>query len=226
MKVFRWKTRYIHGNTAVRRTIVDFAKKKLLNSTDDDDDDEPRRIAPLAIRLPLKFNALTQKGREAEHRQIESHMRICLNIDSEAEVMYSVAPSEPILNEAAAQIMDSREKDSPGHTVKTLQKFLSDRYLSKGDRGELACMLLLLLARDQTCKAQEAQLAAPDPKLMPYNQPIRVTGFLTNLFAENHKETILNFQSEIAGATLEDTFCDSWMHFTHFIKVHDFKVVK
>lgn len=212
----------MNGTDAVREGIVQFAMQKLLNG-EHRSFDLQQQLAPLAVRLPLSFNVQTEQGREGESCQIESHMRICLNI--EADAMYSVAPSEPMLNEAAAQIMEDREKERPGSSIDTLHKFLSDRYLSKGDRGELACMLLLLLAHDRTCKAQQKK-GTPDEDIMPYHKAIPVTDFLTNLFAEDHKAGILGSQSELDGPTLEETFGNSWMHFTHFIEVHDFEIVK
>jgi hypothetical protein len=212
-------TRYKHGSPPVREAIIDFAKMKLLNGSDGEY--MSSSIAPFAVRLPLEFNALTDKGREAEELQVESHMRICLNIIPEADVMYTVAPSEPVLIEAAAQTMGSREKEQPGHSVATLQRFLSDRYLSKGDRGELACLLLMLLARDQACSSQ-AKLVST----MPYHTPIPVVDFLKALFADQHHPTVLEAKTIPEGKTLEQTFKKSWLHFTHFVKVTDHKVVK
>jgi hypothetical protein len=212
-------TRYMHGSQTVRDAIIEFAKMKLLDGSDGED--LSRSIAPLAVRLPLAFNALTDKGREAEELQVESHMRICLNIDPEADIMYTVPPSEPVLIEAAAQTMDSRENRRPGHSVGTLQRFLSDRYLSKGDRGELACMLLMLLAHDQACLSQVKRVAK-----MPYHTPIPVVDFLKALFADQHHTTVLDAKATQEGKSLHQTFQKSWLHFTHFIKVTDYKVAK
>ncbi|KAF8590539.1 hypothetical protein K439DRAFT_1657311 [Ramaria rubella] len=212
-----FKTRYEKGTKEVKEGIVDFARTKLMV----DGDNMPSKIAPLVTRLPLTFNALTETGREAEQRQVEAHMRICLNILPESDVMYTVAPSEPILVEAAAAVMQEREVKSPGNSVRVLQDFLSNRYLSKGDRGELVCMLLMLLAHDETVRSLKRQLHPT----MKYHTPITVKEFLTCLFAETHHKTIFKAQVFEDGPTLEEALGDSWMHFTHFIKATDHKVV-
>ncbi|KAF8526795.1 hypothetical protein JB92DRAFT_3224883 [Gautieria morchelliformis] len=106
--------------------IVHFATHKLLNGPD-----KPfelsSSIAPLAIWLPLEFNALTDAGREAEQQQVESHMRICLKIDLVVDVMYTVAPSEPVLIEAAVQTMEAHE-GNPTTCATFSQTFLHTKH--------------------------------------------------------------------------------------------------
>jgi hypothetical protein len=167
---------------------------------------------------------MTAEGRDAEQLQVESHMRICLNIVPEADAMYTVAPSEPALVEAASQIMRTYDKSTEENSVDILEKFMSNRCLSKGDRGELACMLLVLLARDRACDALRNH---DDPgRLMPYHRPLPVVDFLKNLFAEQHWTTILEARINTQGGTLQEILANSWVHFTHFVKVMDHKVVK
>jgi len=164
---------------------------------------------------------MTAEGRDAEQLQVESHMRICLNIVPEADAMYTVAPSEPALIEAAAQVMQG--KSGRENSVDILERFMSNRYLSKGDRGELACMLLMLLAHDEACDALRGRDGIR--LMMPYHVPLRLTEFLTTLFAGNYRTEILEAQAIEGGTSLQQTFKDAWVHFTHFVKVHDHKVV-
>jgi hypothetical protein len=135
--------------------------------------------------------------------------------------MYKVAPSEPVLIEAAAHAMANREATLRERAVHVLHGFLSDRYLSKGDRGELACMLLILLARDMACCTISSSTTS-----MPYHALVPVTDFLTNLFADGHKDTVLEAHAYEGGPLLKEVFKDSWTHCTHFVKVADHKVVK
>lgn len=217
MDTSRFKTRYECGNHEVRDSIIRFARTKLTAGKDSN----ARSIAPLAVRLPLTFNSLTTEGIEAEQCQVESHMRVCVRIDPDANAMFTVAPSEPALVEAAAQLMyENGTRDSP---LTTLSYFLSNRYLSKGDRGELACMFLLLLAHDEASRA----IGLRDRiRLLPYHTPLLLTKFLSTLFATKHQNTVLGAYPSTAGETLEKTFENSWVHFTHFIKVMDYDVVQ
>ncbi|KAF8508564.1 hypothetical protein JB92DRAFT_2832327 [Gautieria morchelliformis] len=199
--------------------IVQLAIRKLLNGQDKPSDLHIS-IAPLATRLPLEFNTLTE---EPEQRQVESHMRICLKIDPFADIMYTVAPSEPVLIEAAAQTMGNRETKLTrlrARPVHVLHRFLSDHFLPKGHRAGLACMLLLLLARDMACRA-----VTTSDTPMRYHTLVRVTDFLTNLFAHGHEATVLDAQAYEGGPSLKEAFRDSWTHCTHFVKVADPKVV-
>ncbi|KAF8508554.1 hypothetical protein JB92DRAFT_2952479 [Gautieria morchelliformis] len=198
--------------------IEHFAIRKLLDG-DDDTFHSSISIAPLAIRLPLEFNALTEDGREAERRQVESRMRICLKIEPFADIMYTVAPSEPVLIEAAAKNMKT-ERALTDRPVRVLHRFLSNRFLSKGDPAGLACMLLLLLARDMACRNLDTSRTP-----MRYHILVPVTAFLTNLFADGHKATVLDTQAYEGGPSLKEAFKDSWTHCTHFVKVTDHKVV-
>ncbi|KAF8587864.1 hypothetical protein K439DRAFT_1630317, partial [Ramaria rubella] len=180
-----FKTIYTNGSSQVKEGIIRFAAAKLQSGQDPN----AVQIAPLAVRLPLTFNSMTPEGRDAEQLQVESHMRICLKIEPASDAMYTIAPSEPAL----------------------LEKFMSNRFLSKGDRGEQACMLLMLLAHDQACHR--------------FRKTVPVTDFLTNLFAEQHRVAILDAQLFEGEESLKDMFKDSWVHFTHFVKVTDYTVI-
>ncbi|KAF8522872.1 hypothetical protein JB92DRAFT_3094194 [Gautieria morchelliformis] len=141
-----------------------------------------------------------------------------------ADIMYTVSPSEPVLIEAAAKTIGNRETNREtkftDRAVHVLHRFLANRFLSKGDRGELACMLLILLGRDMACRAMTG-LDTP----MRYHTLVPVTDFLTNLFADGYKATVLGAQAYEGGPSLEEVFKDSWTHCTHFLKVTDHKVV-
>lgn len=160
-------------------------------------------------------------GREAEQLQVKSHMHICMNVIPEADAMCTVAPSEPALVEAAAQLMNQIGSGCP---VNVLANFLSNHSLSEGDHGELSCMLLMLLVHDKACDL-DRQPSMKHP-LMPYHKPLLVTKFLTTLFAAKYHWTILKALPPANGIPLEERFSTLHVHFTHFVKVTDYKVVK
>ena len=130
----RFKTRYECGNHEVRGGIIRFARTKLTAGKDSD----ARSIAPLAVRLALTFNSLTTEGIEAEQCKVESHMRVCVRIDPDANAMFTVAPSEPALVEAAAQLMyEKGTRDSPLTTL----SHLSDQRRPWGTRLHVSIVI-------------------------------------------------------------------------------------
>ncbi|KAF8575263.1 hypothetical protein K439DRAFT_757429 [Ramaria rubella] len=68
--------------------IIRFAAVKLQGGQDVSN----VKIAPLAVRLPLTSNSMTPEGRDAEQLQVESHMRIRLNIVPASDAMYTLSP--------------------------------------------------------------------------------------------------------------------------------------
>ncbi|KAF8514751.1 hypothetical protein JB92DRAFT_2829846 [Gautieria morchelliformis] len=78
-------------------------------------------------------------GRDMEQLQVESHMHICLNTIPEADVIYTVAPSEPALVEVAMQVMH-RLLPHGRDPVDDLAHFMSSHLLSKGNCGKFASL--------------------------------------------------------------------------------------
>ncbi|KAF8518334.1 hypothetical protein JB92DRAFT_3095200 [Gautieria morchelliformis] len=213
-----FKLRYDNGTRAAKRDIVQFAEYKLLNGQKATED-AYANMAPLATRLPLEFNALNDIGRYAEKQLVESHMRLCFTTVPETNKMYTVAPSEPILVEAATCIMVDKEGLKDYTAVDVLNILLVDGYIS-GDRGVLVCMLLMLLARDQACHVPRIP-----SKGLYFHTLVPVTKFLASLFVDGHKATVLGAQAYEGGPSLEEAFKDSWTYCTHFVKVEDHTVV-
>ncbi|KAF8513031.1 hypothetical protein JB92DRAFT_3116600 [Gautieria morchelliformis] len=213
---------YDSGSPGVKRNIIKFTKEALLNGKDPNS----KQLAPLAVRLPLTFNSLTSNGCQAEQLQVKSHMCICLNIIPEADTMCTVAPSEPALVEAAAQLMNHPNMSAGQNPVEVVAGFLSDCFLLKGDRGELACMVLMLLAHDQACDLCDLGGKSSMERLfMHYHKPLQVTEFLPTLLATKHSLTILKAQPPAGGMPFEKRFSTLYVHFMHCVKVMDYKVM-
>lgn len=122
--------RYASGNASVKQYIVNFAHQKLLNGHFESGNlSLSRSLAILAVRMPLEFNSITTKGRAEKELHVERHMRICLGVEPDAEVMMTVAPPEPVLAKAAADLMC----DERVNCARILNDHLKDTYLSKGD---------------------------------------------------------------------------------------------
>jgi hypothetical protein len=91
--------------------------------------------------------------------------------------------------------------------------------LDKGDRGELICLVLLLIARDVAVQEKKGSAA------------IEVLLFIQKLLASKWSPIILNSTPARCRTTAEgqhrffEVFATSKMYFNHFIKIHDFKVI-
>jgi hypothetical protein len=90
--------------------------------------------------------------------------------------------------------------------------------LDKGDRGELICLVLLLIARDVA--VQENDSAA-----------IEILLFMRKLLASKWSPIVCDSKparcrtSADGQRSFSEAFTGSKMYFNHFIKVHDFKVI-
>jgi hypothetical protein len=180
--------------------------------------DPAGRFAAIATRIPLEFSAISTRAVEQEMIQVEKHMRVCLSVRPGFTSAITVAASEPILAEAARDVM--LEMNSPEELLKALR--LSG--MDKGDRGEMAAMLLLLLAYDKA--RRKAEKEAEEIRL----PAVSLVSFLEALLCENAqgdtmKMTCTLAASEEAPKTLRDTFGRAKVYFTHFIRLDNFKLV-
>ena len=162
-------------------------------------------LACLSRRLPIQFKATTYISETAEMKQVERHMRVCLNIDNGPgfQSMDTVASSEPLLSEAAYFIMSLECFDA----VTSLKIVLEEFAVHEGDRGEFVALLLLTLARDQA-------VGLPDRDGRPEHRYFDSAPFVHgHLFKSSSASALENLQCD---------FPDAKMHFNHFIKLHDF----
>jgi hypothetical protein len=145
----RFGSRYQNGDDDVKARIIAFAVSKLLNQLHNFVDahiTKEQALAILSQRFPIEFDSTTYIAQADARKQIEGHLRVCVNIDANSESMATVSPSEPLLSEAAYFIMKKRTFDAPG----AFQTVLNGFAISKGDRGEFLVMLFYTLARDMT----------------------------------------------------------------------------
>ncbi|KAF8339317.1 hypothetical protein F5887DRAFT_1232790 [Amanita rubescens] len=99
-------SRWDAGDVTVQAGIVTFAVGKLLNANPSTQHlNADQMLACLSQRLPIEFNSTTYISQSAERKQVEGHMRVCLNIDAGFQSMTTVSSSEPLLSEAAYVIM-------------------------------------------------------------------------------------------------------------------------
>lgn len=224
----RWLSRYEKGDEDIKRTIVIFAIEKLLcrtyNPRENMATSLEEQFAVLSHRLALDFDTPSCSGlkrRSAEKNQmvqVEKHMRVCLGIKEGFETIVTVAASEPILVEAAATVMQHKDFSSC-HALREILKWPG---MSKGDRGELIIGNITIDTLDG--------LAFKDPGSPSFVIP--TTLYFEALFAQNlYKSKIQNakpstLRDDSDDKTFGETFKNSYVYVTHFIKVYDYSVLE
>ncbi len=111
-------------------------------------------------------------------------MRLCIKVNDGFDTIVSVAPSEPIMAEGARLLMSDSKFDLPGSLLHELQT----PGLDKGNRGELVCLVLLLLACDRAVAVAKAEAAA---KAEEVTRAFSVHQFFKNLLNENDYDELL-----------------------------------
>jgi hypothetical protein len=179
-------------------------------------------LATLSMRLLLEFEPNRYQGVEME-KLVAGHMRVAYSVPAHCEYMRAGSPSEPILAEAAAQVMKG------GTWFNTLSRFLGKGLIKKGERGELVARLLLTLAHDaaaiaaqRTHPVQQQKDLSSFPNVR-FSIPIRLVDFLSELIGTDHIHTIFESRPDNirSGSTFREVFEDAYIHFTHFAKAID-----
>ena len=221
--------------------MIAFAARKLICGTPEHNGElhADAKLACLSVLLGLEFQD-TAWSRQAERKQVERHMRLC--IDGRPETMRTVSPSEPILAEGALYIMRS------GYAT-ALDNHLRSTYLGTGERGEVIAALLVILARRAATspptsglRASTSQSGTPpatgserhpklkDPIPDSNRRVLPLIAFLEELLHPEDFETVCNsfpsqFQQKGDSQPLRKVFAGSFVYFNHCIKARSFDVV-
>ncbi|EPQ51580.1 hypothetical protein GLOTRDRAFT_140973 [Gloeophyllum trabeum ATCC 11539] len=204
-------SRYDFGSAKVKDELLDFARAKLLGtSVSATRDSDKGLLACLALRYAFEFRPKNPREREVESEQVERHMRICLAATPGFQSMVTVAPSEPLLAEAAGQELKDRSE------AQLMSEHLDVWGVHRGDRGELAAMLLLMKARD---------MLAYGPR--NHSPVFSVLEFLQTLLHEsaNIGDALPSTSRQDECLDFSTTFKDARMAFNHFVKVQDYDVI-
>jgi hypothetical protein len=199
--------------------MVQFAATKLLNANHSIENlTNDQALACLSQRFPIEFNSTNYITQEKERKQVEGHMRVCLKIDAAFETITTISSSEPILSEAAYFVMQKRSFNAP----KALKSVMEGFSISKGDRGEFLGLLLLILARDATVGPCD-EFGQPVTGRRWIDLPRFLYGhlFQTQTLATSFSDA----ESILALDSLHKDFPHAQLHFSHFVKVHEYKAI-
>lgn len=187
------------------------------------DEDSNSTLACIALRLLLEFEPSRQDAIATENELVQGHMRVVYSVPAHREYLRAGAPSEPILAEAAACIMNEKISSLP----QTVSRYMANGLISKGERGELVARLLLTLAHDRALYPNLDLTVVLKHESAPFSQPIPVLDFLKTLLGEENMKQILESKASAGpkDATFETTFANAAVRFTHFAKGGDSAVV-
>lgn len=206
------------GSSSVRDNILRFAVEKLLGNKGNKAGNRSGYFAVIATRIPLEFHPTNSNPgflhEQAEQIQVAKHLRFCVAIHPGFTGAVTIAPSEPILAEAARSIMIEKGFSAPQKLLDALE--LSG--MDKGDRGELVAMLLILQAYDlarQEIEKETAERRPYIPLVMMLSRLIRpfdnVKSAMPTCAPADHNEP----------QPLKEAFKDAHIYVTHFIRVYD-----
>ncbi|KAH9015314.1 hypothetical protein EDB84DRAFT_1567751 [Lactarius hengduanensis] len=224
-----WGTCYDFGDDQVRDGLFHFAIQKLLCRlpTPDEALSEAQKCAVLSQRLALDINStlyvtapLNYQEAEKLHNQISNHMRICEAIGEEIGTIHGAAASEPLLSEAASCIMRGGYNFSlPDALIEVLSGFC----INPGDRAEL----LVAAFFTHTCDIVVLGKSLPQGAI---SSCFSVTDLLSSLFCESVYKVVSKAvpslcHLETTQLTLGEVFDGAMMHFNHFIKPQEQKLL-
>jgi len=221
----RWGTIYDCGDDDVHARLVDFARGKLLCADSGEDLTRAQKYAVLSHWLVLDTTGMCHvispsKAMEREQEQIAKHMRVCVSIGDEHATIRGITPSEPILSEAASLVM----RDESFRLADALADVLNHHNINPGDQAELIISAFFTWACDKVVSA------APCATRGQFSRYFSVTELFKSLFSNSILPSIMDSPPSLSyakgtGPTFGQTFGRAYMHFTHFIKPQEQKLL-
>ena len=199
----RFGTRYDALEKDKDDHILSFAKVTLVGESTLSEENSRGLLACISVRFGLEFKD-DKESRDLALHQVEWHMRLCLEATSGFDKLVTISPSEPLLAEAACELLQK----TTTNPVRHLAQHSDLNCIDRGRRGELIAALILMQARDH---------AAKDKRW------ISVSDFMKALLPSTSYETLSTSMPILWRAgeqmTFSETFKDYGMWFNHVIKV-------
>src|ERR1700733_618720 len=213
----RWWTRWEAGDKVVKDKLIEFAIMKLA-ARNYGEYDAKSYLAAISVRLLLDFEPRRITAIENENLMVAGYLRVANVIPSHREYIVSSTPSEPVVAEAAAQVLQKQ------NMIELLFNNVRNGLIQKGQRGELVARLLLTLAHDAAIEQMDVKRRDDQGQIEKlFTTPVPLLTFFSALFAQPHADNIMkcrpDYQSE--GPTFEEIFKDAYVMFTHFGKAAD-----
>ena len=206
----RFATRYDALQTDRENHLIKFAQQKLLcGKSILRRNNGPGILACLSVRFALEFNSDSQ-SRNLAREQVERHMRLCLAATSGFERLVTISPSEPLLAEAARDLLQHTLIDPIDHLAQHSDLHCIDR----GRRGELIAAFIIMQARDQAAKGKR-WMSVPEfmEALLPSARYNALQSSMPTLWLEGEHKSF------------SETFEGYGMWFNHVIRVESFEML-
>lgn len=185
-------------------------------------------IAILSARLLLDLSPMSSNARKYEDELIRSHLRILYSVRQDRQVMVTGSAPEPLVAEAAAQIMHHRigsngNKQPYMDLWNLVATYIDDGLLAQGTIGELIGRILSILAMDTAICALTEQCE------LKYQTPVPVAAYYRALLTDDAWEVLrrsipanrTNLSESSAKTTFERAFDGAFFHFSHYAKAND-----
>jgi hypothetical protein len=186
---------------------MDYAKQKLLcGSVVLKARNQPGSLACLSTRFSLEFN-MDGMARDVTHTQVERHMWLCIAATAGLENMITIPGSEPLLAEAAYELMKGTGTSAVCHLAMHSDLNCIDR----GRCGELVATLLIMQAYDAAWSSGGRWVSVVNfmGALLPSEEYNSLLQSAPTSWPMNHPDE----------RTFEAIFKDYCMWFNHVIKI-------
>ena len=127
--------------------VFDLACQKLCGRRTISPHDDHHMLAILGQRFALDVARGHLESVKHVEEGISNHLRVCLSTTEDRMWLHSMYPSEPLLSSAAAFVLHKDPK-ALENCLNTLRKKIYGGMIEIGHGGELASLILLLLAKD------------------------------------------------------------------------------
>ena len=170
-KPCRWRALWEASDKVVRDGIIHLTMNKLA-ACNAGKYEANSFLAALSVRLMLEFEPQRIRATEVENLMVAGHLRVANVIPDHHKYVISSTLSEPIIAEAAAQVLHGQ------NMILLLAQNMSKRLIEKGQRGELVARLLLTLAHDRALEKLKIPHRDNQRRLKKqYTSPIPIVAF-------------------------------------------------
>nr|GAT59958.1 predicted protein [Mycena chlorophos] len=180
------------------------------------------RIAWASQRVHLSINLSDEGGRNLSQELAQTFMRIVYTIPSDRRYVATIAPSEPILVEAAAQLA-ARDRTPMAVIV---QRLHSNNLVARGERGEIATRLVQLWAHDEVNQLRSGVSNELVPRLA-FHRPVPLLEWLQVLLPPEIYAALIA-SAPVSGPmqSFITAFEGAMMFTSHFVEADDSQVIR
>jgi hypothetical protein len=179
-------------------------------------------LALLSRRAPLHVGEHSKHARS----MVASCMGICMEVSNDLDSLRVEAPSEPVLSEAAARLIDRHELWP--RLVRTLLGAMADGAVDSGTVGEITVWILMAMAWDAACISK---FTSSSDNITFTRSDVTLGDFLKTLLGEIPKFEIRESSNTATGFVKRDEteanehFLDNLLKrricFTHAIQLNN-----